>query len=240
MGKKLHHKLPENYQLQTEFSLAKNSDAVKKLSRAGVVLFVILSIMPTLYFLSHWEELSLLALLLIALSWFPLFWLTAVTHIALEYAAFWFVTGQKPDFKLDFKSYAYTVKPDFYFKRNLYLQAQLFPLVVMTGASLLLMPLVSLAFLVLLQFSIAINMMGAVVKLMVAGYLWQQPPETLVYDEGLRIRLFVPGKTAVSPQPAISKPKTPLPELSKEKSVFKKGETGDDAAVLKLKEKEKL
>ena len=56
MDKKLHHKLPENYQLQTEFSLAKNNESVKKMGWIGIILFVILSIMPTLYFLNHMDE----------------------------------------------------------------------------------------------------------------------------------------------------------------------------------------
>lgn len=190
-------KLPNGYQKQMAFALLKDTKSFLKLMLSGAWLFVLVSVIPIVYLLIFIGIIS-------ETDWKLLFWVGSATfliiptlHVLLEYIAFTIMAGKRPKLKLDFTSYFYTIKPPIYFKRIAYLLAQAFPLLALTLISLVMMPFVSVVWRTLLLFSIAVNLLVSIAKIVVGVYLWQQPANILIRDDGLEIMIFAPEKTAV-------------------------------------------
>lgn len=119
--------------------------------------------------------------------------LHVLIHEAIHGVFFWAFTHERPQFAFQL-TYAYAAAPDWYLPRNLYFITAVAPLVFITLGGLALIPVLPLAWVLPVWFTITMNAGGSAGDLMVAGWLLMQPPECLANDAGDTVSLFVPSK----------------------------------------------
>jgi hypothetical protein len=117
--------------------------------------------------------------------------LMIVVHELIHGLFFWLFTRERPTF--GFKgAYAYAAAPDWYMPRNQYAIVGLAPLVLMTLAGLVLLPVIPVWAIPALLFVVVTNAAGAVGDIAVVGWLLLQPRATLVNDIGDAVTLYRP------------------------------------------------
>lgn len=118
-------------------------------------------------------------------------------HELIHGLFFWVFTGARPRFALKLM-YAYAAAPDWYLPRNQHLVTALAPLVAMTAAGLVLLPVVPAWLVPALLFVITANAAGAVGDMLVAAWLLRQPPTALVRDSGDAITVYNRARSLTS------------------------------------------
>jgi hypothetical protein len=114
-----------------------------------------------------------------------------VLHEGLHGLVFWLTTREAP--KFDIKFYYASASPgDWYLPRRPFLVATLLPLVAITAAGLLLLPLAGAFLCYLLILLVVFNASGAAGDLVVALRLAKLPPGTLAHDTGAEVTFFSP------------------------------------------------
>jgi len=115
-----------------------------------------------------------------------------VLHEGLHGLVFWLTTHEAP--KFDFKFYYASASPgDWYLPRRPFLVATLLPLVAITAAGLLLLPLAGAFLRYLLILLVVFNASGAAGDLVVTLRLAKLPPGTLAHDTGAEVTFFSPA-----------------------------------------------
>jgi len=192
--------LPGTYSLHREVDLSKDQPLLIKLNLAGILLFFAFAwlfgwlaaiIQPEVAhsgLSSGTIEVNLVTILTIVLA----FILVLILHEAVHGAFFWIFTQARPLFGLK-AAYAYAAAPDWYIPRNTYLVVGLSPLVVISAAGIILLPLVPTDLLLPWLFALATNASGAVGDLYIVGWLLTQPAQTLVQDRGDGMLIFTPA-----------------------------------------------
>ncbi len=112
---------------------------------------------------------------------------------------FWLFSGARPVFT--FKGYyASAAVPGWYIPRNPYLVVSLAPLVLITLLGIVLLAILPPAWFPALLLVMVLNTSGAVGDLLVAFWLLKVPADTLAYDQGDSITLYVrTADSALSP-----------------------------------------
>lgn len=191
--------LPEGYRQTAEFRIKNNTRAMLALNGIGFVLFLLAAPLIQLYSLrtrggpadlifsfqvdnlAQVGQFVLIMLLDVAILIF--------LHEGLHGLCFWVITKKKPIFMIG-PGYAAASSPDTYFARVPYLITALCPLVVMTAAGLLLIPVVPPAVLFHVNFITVFNIAGAVGDLWVSAGILSKHGDLLVRDELDRVTLF--------------------------------------------------
>ena len=194
--------LPPHYQPVSVLDLAHNRLALLGLSIAAIAAF----------FFFGWLALALLAALRpdVAAWTFQVsgsnFWaflvgligflaVTVTVHEAIHGLCFWLLTRERPRF--GFKGlYAYAAAPDWYLPRLHHIAVALAPLVVITVAGLLWLPVAPAGVVLPLTLLLVLNASGAVGDLVTVVWLLRQPQATFVIDRGDAITLYQPVPTA--------------------------------------------
>ncbi len=201
--------LPGTYTLRREVDLSKDQPPLVKLNLVGIVLFFVFAglfggiatvLQPRLArsgLLSGTFEVNLFTILGVVLA----FILVLVLHEAVHGAFFWIFTRARPMFGLK-AAYAYAAAPDWYIPRNAYLVVGLSPLVVISLAGVVLLPLIPPGLVLPWLFALATNASGAVGDLYIVGWLLTQPAQTLVQDRGDGMCIFTPAGAAPTEPPA--------------------------------------
>jgi hypothetical protein len=115
--------------------------------------------------------------------------LTFILHELVHGLFFWIFTRSRPTF--GFKgAYAYASAPGWYFRRDPYLVIGLAPLVLISLAGLLILPVIPAFLVTPLLFLLTMNASGAVGDMAVVLWLLRFPPDTLVMDHGDAITVF--------------------------------------------------
>lgn len=121
--------------------------------------------------------------------------LMIVVHEAIHGAFFWLYTRSRPYF--GFKGmYAYAAAPEWYIPRNQYLVVGIMPLVLITLAGLLLLPIAPGWLLLPVLFVVLMNASGAAGDVLIVGWLLLLPATTLIRDKGDAITLYRPQAEA--------------------------------------------
>lgn len=118
-----------------------------------------------------------------------------VLHELVHGFFFWLFTRTRPKFGLS-PFYAYAAAPDWYLPRHQYLVVGLSPLVVITLAGILLLPVVPIGLVLSVYLAMTVNAGGAVGDILVTGWLLGQPATLLAQDTGPAVNFYRP----VSPQ----------------------------------------
>lgn len=120
--------------------------------------------------------------------------LVMVLHELAHGLFFWVFTKTRPIF--GFKgAYAYAAAPDWYFPRGAYLVVGLAPLVLISLAGILLMPIFPMQIMWMLLAALVMNASGAVGDLAVCGWLLFKPNTVLINDFGDVIRIYTKTTT---------------------------------------------
>jgi hypothetical protein len=115
--------------------------------------------------------------------------LVLVLHEIVHGFFFWIFTKTRPLFA--FKgAYAYAAAPDWYFPRSKYLVIGLAPLVVISLAGILMMPVFPLQWMWLLLVALVMNASGAVGDLAVCAWLLLKRNTLLIRDFGDVIHIY--------------------------------------------------
>jgi len=127
--------------------------------------------------------------------------LMIVAHEAIHGAFFWLYTRSRPYF--GFKGmYAYAAAPEWYIPRNQYLVVGIMPLLLITLAGLLLLPVAPAWLLLPVIFVVLMNASGAAGDVMIVGWLLLLPAHTLINDLGDAITLYRPQEEVPTGAPA--------------------------------------
>lgn len=115
-----------------------------------------------------------------------------IIHEGLHGLVFWLSTGEAPRFA--FKWYYASASPgDWYMPRTVFLVATLLPLVAITTAGLLLLPLTSSFLRYMLVLLIVFNASGCAGDMLVALLLFRLPAATLSRDTGDSVTFYSPA-----------------------------------------------
>ncbi len=193
--------LPSGYQLESTFDLKTNRKLLIGLNVVGLVLMVIFIwffgqaarwLRPEMgaVFSFKVERLGLLVVDLVGAV--LAFGLVLVLHEGVHGFFFWLFTKTRPQF--GFKgAYAYAAAPDWYFPRGKYLIVGLSPLVLISLAGVLLMPLIPLRWMWVWIAALVVNASGAVGDLAVCIWLLFQSKSILIRDFGDAIEVWRAG-----------------------------------------------
>jgi len=127
--------------------------------------------------------------------------LMIIAHEAIHGAFFWLYTRSRPYF--GFKGmYAYAAAPEWYIPRNQYLVVGIMPLLLITLAGLLLLPVAPAWLLLPVLFVVLMNASGAAGDVLIVGWLLLLPAHTLINDLGDAITLYRPQEDVPAGAPA--------------------------------------
>jgi hypothetical protein len=117
-----------------------------------------------------------------------------ILHELVHGVFFWVITGQRPHF--GFKgAYAFAAAPTWYIARGPYLIVGLSPLVLITIAGVLLLPVVPLEILSPLALALTFNGAGAIGDAAIVVYLLTLPPSVLINDRGDAVAVYIKQDT---------------------------------------------
>jgi hypothetical protein len=191
--------LPEGFLPAGEFNLKDNKRAMVILNIVGFILFLAAAVMIHVYAarvrldpggLSLSLEVDNIAQvgLFILLMLFDLVVLV-ILHEGVHGLCFWLITHKRPVFSLG-PGYAAAAAPGCYIRRAPYLVTALSPMIVLTAAGLLLIPIVSVGVLFHVTLITVMNIAGAVGDLWVASGIITRRGPLLVQDHGDRVEVF--------------------------------------------------
>jgi hypothetical protein len=112
-----------------------------------------------------------------------------ILHELVHGVFFWLITNQRPYFGFR-GAYAFAAAPTWYIARRPYLIVGLSPIVLITLAGVLFMPLVPLKSLVPLVFALTINAAGAIGDAAIVAWLLIQPSSILINDRGDAVSVY--------------------------------------------------
>lgn len=118
--------------------------------------------------------------------------LMIVLHEGLHGFFFWLFTGSKPVFEFHWY-YASAAAPGWYLPRNPFMVTTLAPFLVLSLLSLVLLAVGPAGWLPWVWATATFNASGSIGDLMVAGWLFGQPADCLVLDEGYAVTLYNPS-----------------------------------------------
>lgn len=116
-----------------------------------------------------------------------------IVHEGLHGLVFWLVTRERPKFAFKWY-YASACADGWYLPRVPFLIATLLPLVVITTAGLLILPVLSRPVRYFISLLIVFNSSGCAGDVMVALHLLRLPKETLTLDKGDEVNFYSPEK----------------------------------------------
>jgi hypothetical protein len=184
-----------------------NIGALVLLVLAGWLLFELLEVLRPDIVSAGTFSISGLNFVLMALLVIGLLGLMIVVHEAIHGAFFWLYTRSRPYF--GFKGmYAYAAAPEWYIPRNQYLVVGIMPLLLMTLAGLLLLPVAPAWLLLPVLFVVLMNASGAAGDVLVVGWLLLLPADTLIRDLGDAITLYRPQTESAEAAPGGSRAPT--------------------------------
>jgi hypothetical protein len=114
-----------------------------------------------------------------------------LVHEAIHGVFFWVFSGQRPVFGITWK-YAYASAPGWYFPRGQYLIIGLAPLVLISLAGVLILPVIPYAAIPGLLIALTLNATGAIGDLYIVGNLLFVPRHTLILDQKDQITWYSP------------------------------------------------
>jgi Putative zincin peptidase len=112
-----------------------------------------------------------------------------VLHELVHGLFFLTFTGSRPHFGLK-QMYAYACAPDWYIPRNQFLVVGLAPLILITLAGFLLLPLLSPILATFTLFAMAVNASGAIGDLYTVLWLLRFPADAFVCDHGEKFTIY--------------------------------------------------
>jgi len=120
-----------------------------------------------------------------------------IGHELLHGLFFWIYTGERPAF--GFKVvYAYASAPDWYIPRNKFIAVSLAPLVIITLAGLILLPVIAYGYVAELLLLVSANAAASVGDMIVAVWLSTKPDTVMVRDSGARMDVYAPAEEDVA------------------------------------------
>jgi hypothetical protein len=118
--------------------------------------------------------------------------LMMILHEGIHGVFFWLFTHERPRFGLKLL-YAYAAAPDWYLPRDQYKAVGLAPFIVITLASLTLLPVVPLHLMPTLLFLLTLNAGGSVGDFYVVKKISEYPAESLINDKGDSFTVYGAG-----------------------------------------------
>ncbi len=112
-----------------------------------------------------------------------------ILHELVHGLLFWLFTHERPRFGFHL-TVAYAAAPDWYFPRNQFMIINLAPLVLITAAGLILLPILAYEVVPLLFVALTFNAAGSVGDFLVAGQLLRAPHTTMVHDTGPKMIFY--------------------------------------------------
>ena len=190
--------LPEHYHPRGGIDLKGNLTAAIALNVVGVVLLVVFAVLfldlaralrpdmpPGDFSVSGWQIFLYLGGALLLLGGM------VVVHELIHGAFFWVFTRARPVF--GFKGlYAYAGAPDWYLPRNRFALVGLAPLVIITLAGFLLILVAPAGWIYPILVVVIANAAGAAGDLLVVGWLFTRPADTLIRDTGDAVTFYQP------------------------------------------------
>lgn len=128
------------------------------------------------------SSLSLVSLVLIMVG-------VLLLHELTHGLFFWLFTGERPKFGLNLLAF-YTAAPDWYLPRNQFMVVGLAPFVLLTLVGLIMAGFVPLDWMAGVWLGITVNAAGAVGDLLVVGWLFTRPGQSLIKDNGPTIHVY--------------------------------------------------
>ena len=185
--------LPETYQHAGTLDLSKDKGLAIVLNLLALVVFLLSgSVFARLALILRGENAfsittdnALLALLLSV----GVVLVGVVVHEIIHGLSFWSLTKSQPKFGLK-GLYAYAAAPDWYFPRRPYFVVALAPLVVVTVAGVLLMPVVPQILLPSLLIWLVFNFAGSIGDVIIVIWLLRKPATVYIQDFGDGISVY--------------------------------------------------
>jgi hypothetical protein len=185
--------LPPSYQQSRTLDLASRPGLMILLNLVGLLLFfafglaflyLAVKLYPGIPFgISGFSALwGILAFLLV-------YALVLLLHELVHGLFFVIFTRSRPHFGLK-QMYAYASAPDWYIPRNQFLVVGLAPLIFITLAGFILLPLVSANVATLTLFAMAVNASGAIGDLYTVVWILRFPAESYVCDYGEKFTIY--------------------------------------------------
>lgn len=112
-----------------------------------------------------------------------------VLHELVHGLFFVILTRSRPHFGIK-QMYAYACAPDWYIPRNQFLVVGLAPLILITAAGFLLLPLLSTSLATFVLFAMAINASGAIGDIYTVVWMLRFPAQALVCDHGEKFSIY--------------------------------------------------
>jgi hypothetical protein len=135
---------------------------------------------------------SILSIVVILISIIIMLILHELTHGIF----FWLFTHEHPSFSLK-AGYAFTAAPQWYLPRLQYIVVGISPFLIITIASMLLTQLVPPSLIIYLLLIASFNAAGSIGDLIVIGWIFKQPKNILVKDEGDIFSTYLPATSTL-------------------------------------------
>lgn len=191
--------LPAGYSVSGAINLKENRRLLIALNLLGLPWAAVCAVFfIAMAFLLHGPSSSgdfTLTLPFLALGIVGLIVTTAVTlvlHELVHGVFFWLFTRARPRFGIGL-TYAYAAAPGWYIPRGRFLTTGLAPLIVLTAAGLLVLPIVPYPAAILLLVALFVNAAGAIGDLYMVWRIVLAPRGVLIEDQGDGVRWFAPG-----------------------------------------------
>jgi hypothetical protein len=186
--------LPANFTLFHVLDLA-NRKLIIGMNAAGVVLLIVfgwLFLGVAALLNPHFFRfgLQIFVRILDILSFLITIGLVVVLHELSHAFFFWLFSRERP--KIGFNLfYAYAAAPDWYFNRRQFVLIAIAPVLLITTAGIIIMPLVDFLMNVRLVLALTVNAAGAVGDFMVVMWVLGQPTDILLRDEGTAVSAYI-------------------------------------------------